>query len=474
MELELRDIFRIIYRQRWLIALLVGISLIGGWVANEVAPPIYEAQTKVLIKGDKATQQLVLSDVMGGGTPDRDLQNYTQVLKSNTVLLDAAGSPERAALLKENVRVEPVVGSDLISISVEGEDPRWIAQMANSVVSAFSERLAEISRQQAHSARKFIEEQLEVVKEDLALSEERLKAYKENNKIIEPQGEISQAIARGARLEATMEEARLGALEADRQLSSLSGALSAEEQTILSATTLSRNPLIAQYQSKIGDLGVQLAGAKEKYTQEHPTVIGLEAELRQAQAELGRQVSQIVSGQTKSLNPTYQGIEQNLINLRALSLANQAKANALSSLQAEAEAQMSSLPKKELELARLARDVKVREEIYLMLSSRREEVRITEAMKTGDVHVVDPAMPPLAPIKPRKMLNIAISVLLALFVGVGMAFLLEYIDDTIKTPQELEAELGLPVLGTIPMLTPQLKRKRRSSKKANNTIRQGR
>lgn len=474
MELELRDIFRIIYRQRLSIVLLLAISLVGCWVANELTAPVYEAQTKILIKGDKATQQLVLADVMPGATPDRDLQNYTQVLKSNSVMLKAAGNSQKAALLKEKVKVEPVTGSDLITVSVEGEDPKWIAQMANNVVAAFSERLAEISRQQAHSARNFIEEQLEVVKKDLAQSEERLKTYKEENKILEPQGEIAQAIARGGRIQAAMEEAQLASLEAERQLSSLSGALSGEEQTILSATTLGRNPLIAQYQSKIGELEVQLAGSREKYTEQHPTVIGLKAELGQAQKELTKQVAEVVNSQTKSLNPTYQGIQQNLINLRAASLATQAKANALSSLQTEAEAEFSGLPKKELELARLARDVKVREEIYMMLSQRHEEVRITEAMKTGDVHVVDLAMPPVTPIKPRKMVNLAISIMLALFVGVGMAFFLEYMDDTIKTPQELEQELGLPVLGTIPMLTPQLKRKRRSKHKVNNTVRQGR
>jgi len=98
-------------------------------------------------------------------------------------------------------------------------------------------------------------------------------------------------------------------------------------------------------------------------------------------------------------------------------------------------------------------------------------MKITEAMQTGDVHVIDPAVAPSAPIKPRKLLNFAISLLLALFAGVGMAFLLEYLDDTIKTPQELEAELGLPVLGTIPMLTEEMKFKRRKVK-SKHSVRQ--
>ena len=472
-ELDLRDILRIIYRQRWLILILLAFALLGAWVANEVTPPVYQAQTRVLIQGDKS-QQLVLSEILPGNTPDRDLANFTQVLKSNTVLMKAAGgSRKQAALLKEGVNIQTESGSDLISISVEGSDPKWDARMANNLVAAFSERLAEISMQQAHSARTFIEKQLKVVKADLARSEEKLKAYKESHKILEPQGEIAQAIERSSRIKASLEEARLASLEAEQQISSLSGSLSQEQREILSATTLGRNPLIAQYQGKIGELEVELAGGREKYTEQHPTVIGLEAELKQAKAELARQVAEVVNSQTRSVNPTFQGVEQNLIGLRAQSLAMEAKADAISALEASTEEELSALPQKELELTRLARDVKVREEIFLMLSQRGEEMKITEAMQTGDVHVVDPAVIPTIPIRPRKLMNLAVSVLLALAVGVALALLLEYLDDTIKTPQELETELGLPVLGTIPMLTPELKGKRRRKYKSHHSVRQG-
>lgn len=476
MELELRDIFKIIYRHRLSILIFLVLALVGALVANEIAAPVYEAKTQVLVKGEKSAQQLVLQDVVPGSSPDRDLQNYIQILKSDTVLQKATGSPQKAAALKEKLKVEPVTGSDLIVVSVEGEDPKEIATLANEIVVAFSARLAEMSRQQAHSARNFIEEQLELVQGDLAEAEERLKAYKEDQQILAPEKEIAEMISQVSRIGAAKEEARLAKLEAQMQLSSLGRDLTQEEKTILSSTTLSRNPLIAQLEGKIGALEVELAGAQEKYTKKHPTIISLEAELAQAQRELNKQVAQVVNSQTKGLNPTYQGIEEKLISLKALQLGMQAKEDALSQLQLETEGEMGHLPYKELELARLARDVKVREEIYLMLSQRREEVRITEAMQTGDVHVVDPATAPVFPIKPRKMLNFAISFLLAVFIGIGWAFFMEYIDDTIKTPQELEAELGLPVLGTIPVLTEQTgrRRRRRSTSRAKSQIRQGR
>jgi capsular polysaccharide biosynthesis protein len=75
---------------------------------------------------------------------------------------------------------------------------------------------------------------------------------------------------------------------------------------------------------------------------------------------------------------------------------------------------------------------------------------ISQIMRVENVEIIDPAVVPVTPVKPRPMLNIAIAFVLALMVGVGLAFLLEYLDHTIKTPNDVEKFLELPVLGAIP------------------------
>ncbi|MDD4834972.1 MAG: Wzz/FepE/Etk N-terminal domain-containing protein [Lutispora sp.] len=75
---------------------------------------------------------------------------------------------------------------------------------------------------------------------------------------------------------------------------------------------------------------------------------------------------------------------------------------------------------------------------------------VAQLMKVQNVEIIDPAVVPTSPIKPRPMLNMAIAFVLALMIGVGLAFLLEYLDHTVKTPDDVEKFLELPVLGTIP------------------------
>ena len=114
------------------------------------------------------------------------------------------------------------------------------------------------------------------------------------------------------------------------------------------------------------------------------------------------------------------------------------------------EAQLVALPEKQLQLARLELDRRVSEEIYLFLRNRYEEVRITEAMQTADVTIIDPSIPPTEPVSPKPMLNMAIAGFLGLFIGIGAAFVLEFLDTSLKSPDDVESKLGLPVIGRIP------------------------
>jgi uncharacterized protein involved in exopolysaccharide biosynthesis len=167
-----------------------------------------------------------------------------------------------------------------------------------------------------------------------------------------------------------------------------------------------------------------------------------------------------------SLNPIHQDLTRRLVSSQATIVGLEAKSAALENSRNAVEVELASIPEKEMDIARLARNQRVNEEIYVMLRSKYEEMRISEAMKVSGIYVVDEAIVPTAPIKPRKLLNTAIAGILGSFVGVGIAFILEQMDTTFKTLEEVEQAVSAPILGVIPDFT-SVKRKRKRHKPQN-------
>ena len=133
------------------------------------------------------------------------------------------------------------------------------------------------------------------------------------------------------------------------------------------------------------------------------------------------------------------------------------------------EKRLEELPDQELRLARLERAVRVSENIYLLLLEKYQEARINEVMEFRDIRIIDKALAPDGPIKPRKMLNLSIGGILGLMAGIMLAFFGEYRDNTIKNTEDVERILNLPILGVIPKDTP--RKKEKTQKKTPTTNR---
>jgi tyrosine-protein kinase Etk/Wzc len=115
---------------------------------------------------------------------------------------------------------------------------------------------------------------------------------------------------------------------------------------------------------------------------------------------------------------------------------------------------LNALPEKSLKLARLTREAEVNDKIFLMLREKYEENRIAEAGQIGSVRIVDMARAPKYPIKPKKGTNLMLGFILGIGLGVGVTFLREYMDTSLKSIEDVE-RMSLPVLGSIPFISTQ-------------------
>lgn len=459
-ELELRELLAIISKHKFLIMALFVCAIVGAFIASQLMTPIYQAGTTILVESGSALEN-PFAQMLNMDKPQ--LGDYAELLKSRSLLYAVASklnlvqdenSPEMDELRKA-VSIQTVTGANLIKISVESPDPQLARDLANGLAEEFIRQNELFNRTQARGAREFIAEQLEIVSAELASAEEALKNYKQEHMVFAPEEEVKAILNQLTQLETLRAVAIVGQQEVAARLAEINKQLAGVDSRIIASTTITNNPLIQELKAKLTALEIELSGAREKYTDKHPTVLSLIAQIEEVKARMKREAERVVSTETEALNPVYQELYQQAGQLMVEALAMEVRLDTLAKLIAEQEQQFVQLPEKELQLANLVRNAKVSEQIYIMLRQKYEEVRITEAMESANVRVVDAALEPLEPIRPRKMLNVAIAAVLGLFVGVGLAFAIEFMDTTVKTAEEVEQLLELPVLGQIPSYLPE-------------------
>src|SRR4029453_12614795 len=176
---------------------------------------------------------------------------------------------------------------------------------------------------------------------------------------------------------------------------------------------------------RLSTLQVTLTGLRAKYAPQHPAVLQAEQQVQRAKEKLVEELSTLIP------------------NLRSRAATLQATVR-------EYSARLEKLPQAELELANLTRQTRVNEETYAFLLKKREETRLLEASTVSNLRIIDTPLPPTLPVSPRKMRSLLIAAGFGLMLGVGLAFGVEYFDDSIKLIEEAELFIGLPLLGAIP------------------------
>ncbi|MEG6585041.1 GumC family protein [Dendrosporobacter sp. 1207_IL3150] len=452
--LDLRDIIKTIKKRRKIIICTFAGFVTLASAVSFVLPPTYEAETTLRVKQPKGLASSLLSDLpMGNASATKQLMStYAEILKSRTVLeevitktqSDKEEIPDYDDMLKR-ITTQPVKDTEILKIKVTAKSPEEAQLVANTLVASFNERLTLLARSEQSVVRQFIGDRLKESKLELEKAEAALRHYKSEHKVTDPSVETKALIDMMS---------SINKISAENQvtLAATQGKLANSKQQIVSEKPgfIADNQLISQYKTKLAELQVSLVELSQKYTEKHPQVAATRAAIQETEARLNTEISRVVNAESPSMNPIHQILLQSQIMAEAQIAASAAQKGAISNIIKQNEQEISKLPVKEQGLAKVMRDAAVAQEIYVMLAKRHEEARISEVMQPTDVQIIDSATLPDEPIKPKKSLNIAIAAILGLFVGTGLAFGLEYMNKSIRTADDVNHYLDLPVLGSIP------------------------
>jgi tyrosine-protein kinase Etk/Wzc len=317
------------------------------------------------------------------------------------------------------------------------------------------------SRGEVSEVRKFLEEKLKDVQDELTASEEALKEYKETEKVTELTAETQQTIEQLAGFETIYQAAKTDLEANQKRLAHLRSNLSESQRVLVEEAASISSPVVKQLEVQLAQLIGRRAALEKQVTEaglssEYGNLNDLDRRIEGIKEKIIEETKKIVEGGISPLHTLdySESIITNILQIETDNKALVARIDYLAGIVEQYNRELNVLPEKSLKLARLRRETTVNNNIFMMLREKYEENRIAEAGQIGSVRIVDRAKPPTSPIKPRKRMNLFLGVMVGLGLGMGLTFLREYLDNSLKSIEDVE-RLGFSVLGSIPFISPQ-------------------
>ena len=502
-DIRVEDYIRILFWNKWLIAAIVVVAVLVALLINDLSPPFYRAEGTIWVQEGSQQSLPFLSEMLIPGLGQQtELQTFSEIIMSRAIVPDAVqklreaglleplpvhrgksitwvahlfgGQPSEKTeqgdlsieeweslmvrnLLKERLRAEPSRHSDLITISVEQCTPERARDLVNKISEVFQEFIKEDRRRNWDATETFAKETLPDFETALKDAEERLRDFQVKNETINLDAEAEMIIQNIGQLDGqriVLLQSRAGAAGTLEVLTTEASKLT---KTVISAEQLTDNPIVAELQQKLSNDRIELAGLELQYPFGHINIKRLKAHIAQTETEIRDEDEQRITSKTTTLNPIHQGLTEQMIGVLATIRQVNNKIMVLDEKIATYNKLIAEWPDKQLEFGRLKRELLLAVQLYQTLAQTQQEARLVKEAELGSVKILEQAILPEHPISPRKTLNLALGLLIGLVLGVGVAFLRDYFDNTYPTLkdalQQLEALPAPPVfLGVVPVI----------------------
>ncbi|HOT40666.1 MAG TPA: GumC family protein, partial [Candidatus Syntrophosphaera thermopropionivorans] len=466
-EINLKEYLRIIYQFRYLIVIIFVVVIIGTILYTYQQPRIYSASSKILLENQTTGADILM--LTGQGSGKNYINNQIQLIKSKPLLSAAweimKKNPEWEAYpisSTENpighlggIKVEALRETDILTLSYESTNPGEAMAVVNAIADAVVQQNNQIARLEYTTVREFLGEQLDLISRRLQASEEDLRAFKNENKIVELTETTKKWIEQSADIESQYESALTDQAVKARTLEVLKRQLKDQDSLMVEVDNVLRAPYIEQLRKDITNTQATIAKLRtnENYSSDHPQIKLLQEELSKTKATLDAEIKKYIS---KNLNYDPLSFRNQILTkiVQAevdLEMAR-TQVQGLEQTKAIFEDRIITLPDKELQLARLTRSMALDEKIYGIMMEKYEDARIAEQAKIGNIRVIDYATRPDKPIKPNISMNLLVGILLGLGLGVATALIVHSMDTKLRTLEDIESYVRLPIMGTIPLI----------------------
>lgn len=482
-DIDLLSYWRVLIKRRWLVLGVLGIVLATALVGTLLTTPVYRATAIMQI--ERNTLQVVNIpgvDTMEDNSDDDFYQTQYELLKSRSIaqrvaselglsegaeldrlspsspwsklwslsagnakpqvgagpakskvaMTDAAAaetSRSATALIQTGLTIQPVANSRLVRINFDSIDSKFAQRAANAVADTFIANNLERRLDSSSYAKGYLEDRLQEMKLKLEDSERKLVEVAHKEQIVgtdDQSGSLSQqnlstlntALAQ-ARADRFRAESRWTQAQASRGLALM---IDDKSNSIIKTLQESRAALMSDYQQKLS-----------LYKPAYPLMLQLKGQINEVDKQIAAESANIRA------------------SVQAQYLAAVQQERLLTEQMSNVKGEALDLQSRSIQYTIYKREVDTNRQLYDSLLKQYKEIGISSGVSNNNISIVDRAEEGLK-FKPSFSGNLSLGLFFGLLLGVVLALGIEYLDDTLKSPEDVEQHLGLPVLGVIPKL----------------------
>jgi uncharacterized protein involved in exopolysaccharide biosynthesis len=468
-----RDIVAVLFRHKLAIFatfafIVTAVAVSGVWV------PKYEAQMKILVQRQRS-DAIVTSSAnapiqnSGDQVSEEDLNSEVELLTSQDLLHKVVLSAQvngRPALefergdevsianavrkLSKNLKIEAIRKTHVISVHYQSRDPRVATEVLKTLAAAYTEKNAEVHRPSGEF--KFFDQQTAQFRQGLEQAQQKLTNFSKESGVVSAQYERDAALQRANEFDSSAHQAHATLAETEQRIRALQAQMQSLQPRMTTARRTSDNPqLFQQLKSTLLNLELKRTELLTKYEPGYPLAQEIDRQIANAKSAISAEEKNPMREETTDQNPNYQWAQAELAKAQTDLGGLKAREAAATSIASQYRDAAHRLYENGVVQQDLQRDVKVEEDNYLLYAHKREEAGISDALDQRGILNVAIAEQPVVPALPsRSPLTIAMLTLIFAITGsLATAFVVDFLDPHFRTPDELTAYLGTPVLAVL-------------------------
>ncbi len=465
---HLLDYWDVILKRRWVVLACLVVVFATVAIGTLKQKPLYQGDVQIEIDPEppsvvnfrevvnvspidiEAYQQTQFKILQSRTLADRvvqDLQLYRYpefyqgrslfgLIKSNPVQLPPSSDapPDTSADYYRNAvshfmdvtDVSPVRNTNLVDVTFRSENPELAARIANKLADEYINENLQIKYDETMRASEWLEGQLAKLQVKVEQADDRLAEYARRNSIVFINDKQNLANAKLAQVQTDDLKAQNDRYQAQALYSLVAAGKSDDVPGIID------NRVIQDLEEKKADLERQYSDLILTVKPEYPKAVQLKKQIDTLQKSIDRQKAAVV---------------KNIVDQYHAAVSHE---EYLNKAVEQAKKEVNEIADKTITYNILKRDADSNHELYDGMLQRMKEAKVAAGLKASNIHIVDAAIVPKRPVRPRVLLNLALGVILGLGLGIGLAFFQEYLDKTLKTSDDVEQLLRLPSLGVLP------------------------